>query len=319
MQNKAWWKLEDIYIQYMQTGLNIQSCYTAKVSKCIFGYCNYGVQLTTNAQGADNSINFDTCTFQSNTLAAVLGVAVGSNISFRDCTFESCGTQGNMATGAFVGNLGAYGYAGPIVFENCFFEEDAGTADISIDNTTSSPLTILIRGCTFIRASNTFYTNNNISVTNSGGGPVTVLLEGNQFISASPYVPSVARLFWVAGSSSVRFIDNGGNTWNETTSLPQPFYSGRSTIVLGFAGASGAAYVQEGCTVSRSGAGAYSVAFNNNLLNANYLPKIDMDRGGNGAMGYAITSQTVSGFSFTCTNAAGTAVDPPNVWVTVFN
>ena len=317
MQNKAWWKLEDIYIQYMEIGLNLQSCYTAKVSKCIFAYNNYGVQLTTNAQGACNAINFDSCTFQNDTLAGVYGPAVGSCNSFRDCTFESCGTQGNNATGAVIANVSAYGNAGPIVFDNCYFEENAGIADISIDNPTSSPLTVLIRGCLFIRAQSGFYTNNNISVTNSGGGPVTVLLEGNQFFSAGTYVPSAGRPFWAAGSTGVRFIDNGGNTWNETTSLPQPFCAGRATIQTLFVGSTGAQTVAEGCTVSRTGTGTYTVNFNTALPSALYVPQISLDKGANSAIGHTITSQTPSALAIACTNQAGTAVDSPNVSVSI--
>jgi hypothetical protein len=313
MQNKAWFKLEDIYVQYMTIGLNLQSCYTGKISKCIFGYNQYGVQLTTNAQGACNAINFDACTFQNNTLAGVYGIAVGSNNSFRDCTFESCGTQANNATGAVVAEVSAYGNAGPIVFDNCYFEENAGIADISIDNPTSSPLTVLIRGCLFIRAQSSFYTNNNISVTSSGGGPVTVLLEGNQFFSAGSYVPSAARPFWVGGSSAVRFIDNGGNTWNETTSLPQPFFSGRAQAQALFNGATLSAIVLEGCTLARTGTGAYTVTFNQAFPSAAYVPHISPDRTGNDSISYTIVSQTASAFSFALVNQAGTATDSQNI------
>jgi hypothetical protein len=317
--NKAWWKLEDVYIQYMGVALQLESCFTSKVLKCIFGYSNIGVDMTATSLGACNAISFDSCTFQNNTQMGVLGTNVGANNIFRDCTFESNGTQGNLSTGGFVGNVSAFGSAGPILFENCYFEENAGIADISIDNPTSSPLTILIRGCSFTRASNVFYTNNNISVTSSGGGQVKVLLEGNQFISAAPYVASNTRPFWNAGSSVVQFVDNGGNSWTETTSLPQPFYSGRAVAMVNFVGSTGVPTVSENLTVARAGVGGYNFTFVNPLLSANYGVQVTGDAGGNGAVGYHISGQATTGFSLTVTNQTNVQFDPTTVAVTVYN
>jgi hypothetical protein len=74
-----------------------------------------------------------------------------------------------------------------------------------------------------------------------------------------------------------------------------------------------------GCGITRNGVGDYTVTFNNALASPFYAPMVTMDRGGNGATGYAVTSQTAAAFRFTCTNQAGTASDPANVWVAVFN
>jgi hypothetical protein len=317
-QNKAWFEIDRVFVQYMNIALNLQSCYFVKVSRFTAGWCNYGIQMTTNAQGACNAVDFDGAVLQNCALAGFYGVAVGSNITFRNGGFESCGTQGNNATGAIVATIGAYGYSGPFTVDNEYFEQNAGVADISLDNDTAAPLTVLVKTATFIRSSNTFYTNSNLSITNSGGGPVNVILQGVNFVSAGNYVPSASRPFWVGGSSAVRFFDMGGNTWNETVSLPQPFFSGRAVAILEFAGATGTATLAEGATVSRSATGTYTVTFNTAALNTNYEPVIVGDRGGNGADGYDITSKTTAGFTFVMSNQAATVFDPTTVSVTVF-
>jgi hypothetical protein len=314
MTNRAWWKLEDVIFNELNIALNIVSSFSAAVKTSYFNSCEYGIQLNTDALGPPNEIVFDGLVFQSNTLAAILGVSMGTNLIFRNCSFESNGTMGNNNTGAFVGNLsGAYGCAGPITFDNCYFENSAGVADISIDNPTTHAATVIIRNCIFQRISSTNYVTTNISVTNSGGGPVTVLLEGNSFFSTGTYVPSASRPFYEGGSTGISFVDNGGNVYSETTSLVNPAKSGRALIQSLYDGATSTAIVANGCTPSRTAAGGYTFTFTNPLPSAAYVPLITVDRGSNDSISYQITSQTASAISIACVNQTGAATDSPNV------
>jgi hypothetical protein len=94
---------------------------------------------------------------------------------------------------------------------------------------------------------------------------------------------------------------------------------GVAVATLSFNGVTGAALFANGCSISRTDVGAYSVTFTYPLVSASYLPMVTLDRGGNGAMGYAIVSQSTTGFSFTVTNAAGTPNDVTGGWIAVFN
>jgi hypothetical protein len=98
-----------------------------------------------------------------------------------------------------------------------------------------------------------------------------------------------------------------------------PSQGGYAVATAAFSGATGVASVASGCYVTRNGVGDYTVTFDYPLSSAAYLPMVNLDRGGNGAMGYAVTSQLAGSFRFVVTNASATANDPPNVWVVVFN
>lgn len=259
LQNKAFWRLSDLYFQYLDTALELQSCFTGALENCYFTYSNHGVKLTANALGACNAIKFDRVTFSSNVKAGVLGGAVGSALSFRDCTIEGNGTQGDATTGGLILNLGAYGYAGPLTLDSCYFEVNKGNADLQIDNTTGQHLAVLVRGCLFNRASGAAFTTYNIVATSSGGGRITVVLQGNSFVSTGSYAPSAARPFVHTNAPAlVEFIDGGGNAFTETTSLVAPFASGRT--LAGRVGTGGA--LVDGpasITSARLSAGVYRV------------------------------------------------------------
>jgi len=322
LTNKAWFKIEDVTFNLLNVALLLTSCYSASIKTCYFNSNTYGAFFNTNALGPSNVIIFDSCIFQSNSYAAFLGSAVGAGVKFVNCSFESNGTQGNANTGGAVLTLSAqYGQVGPIIFENCYFEGNAGGADISVSNASATlTATVVIKNCLFQRISNTGYTTNNINIS-TAGGPVNVLLEGNSFFSTGTYVPSASRLFWV-GAANCNFIDKGGNVFSETTSLPARtsgnWLPAVAFATTQFAGATGAPTANSNCTVSRTGTGAYTITFNTPAPNANYVPIICADRGGNGAIGYAITNKTTTQLAISTTNQAASANDPPSVSVAVF-
>jgi hypothetical protein len=319
LTNKAWWEISNIIIQQMQVGLNLTSCFSARVQSSFFNLNQYGIFLDTTSLGPCNEIAFASLVLQSNSLAGVLGSSMGSSLIFRDCSFESNGTQGNLGTGGFVGNIsGVFGNAGPITFDNCYFENSAGVADISIDNTSPFALTVIIRGCLFQRISNTNFVRNNISVTSSGGGPVTVLLEGNSFFSTGSYAPDPSRPFFASGPG-VQFIDNGGNIYSETTSLAALPRSGRAWAYGSFLGASAATVLLQNASVSRTGTGSYTVTFLRQPPLAPYVLNIMPDAAGQSAVGVSMVSQSQAGFSFQIKNQAGTLFDPTTVFFEALN
>jgi hypothetical protein len=318
MTNRAWWKLEDIVFNELVTGLNIDSCYSAKVATSYFNQCQYGIQLNTTALGPSNEIDFDSLVFQNCSLAGVLGVSIGTNCMFRNFSFESCGTMGNNATGGFIGNLsGVYGYTGPITFDNPYAENNAGLADISLDNPSTHAATVKIRGGLFQRVSNSNYVQSNISVTSSGTGPVTVILEDCNFVSGGSYEPSASRPFWVGGPN-VTFVDGGGNTWNETTSIVTPLAQTRPRVNLQFTASTATINVGTGATITRNAAGDYTANYSSQLVFPNVVYQITPDGTGQNSDCVRIVSQTTSGFRFNTVNQSGTLFDPTTVSLTLW-
>src|SRR5574337_399643 len=317
LTNKAWWKIEDVTFNLFNYGLNIDSCYAATVASCNFVSCNYGVQLTTTALGPPNLIRFDNCVFQTCYLLGVTGASVGTGIIFNSCNFESCGQQGQPNQGAVLLSMSdTYGNVGPVIFDNCYFEGDAGVADIIINNaSTTHELTVVIKNCLFQRISNTNYVTNNINVT-TNGGPVNVILQGNSFYSAGTYVPSASRLFW-AGGANVIFLDNGGNVYSETTSLPAQT-EGHTVGATAFAmvqyyPSTATSVVLSNCTMTKNSTGNYTVTFLKKPPTGNYVASVTTDRGSSATTGIKYVAQSQSSFNFTITNASGVLFDPDAV------
>jgi hypothetical protein len=102
----------------------------------------------------------------------------------------------------------------------------------------------------------------------------------------------------------------------EGTSIP---VSNKAAASGAFAGASGTPLFVRNASVSRTGAGSYTVTFTVPLPSAAYAPLITVDSSGQSAVGVAITGQNASAFSFTVKNQSGTAFDPTSVFFAVFN
>jgi hypothetical protein len=258
LQNKAYTHIKEVSLEYLDIALEIQSCFSSGISDFYAKNSTVGIRLTSSgALGAPNAIAFRRVTLTGNSFAGVQGVAVGTCNSFRDVTIESCGTHGDMTTGGMLLSVGSAGYAGPLTLDNIYFESNKGAADLSIDNTTASHLTVILSGCLFNRASNTAYTHNNILVTNSGGGTTTLLIKGNLFLSIGSYVADAARPSFNVDSST-EVIDLGGNYFNDSTDLQAPFASGPS--LSGAVSAAGAISGSPGfLSAAKTGTGVYRV------------------------------------------------------------
>jgi hypothetical protein len=108
---------------------------------------------------------------------------------------------------------------------------------------------------------------------------------------------------------------NMGVQWN----VGVPSQQGQAVAYAAFAGASGTASIANFCSVTRNGVGDYTITFTSALSSASYVLMVTSDRGGNGANGYSLVSQTTGAVRFTVTNQAATAIDPTSIWVAIFN
>jgi hypothetical protein len=170
-----------------------------------------------------------------------------------------------------------------------------------------------------------YFGANNIGLSVTGGAIETqdnsrsVLAFGDSVSVSGVYCTNSGsnRSIYFASSDSKASTNTGNCLVDWAVGVPSQ--GGQAVATAAFAGASGTPTFAYGCTTSRTGVGAYTVTFSFALASAAYVPMVTIDRGGNGAMGYAVASQTTDGFSFTVTNQAGTAQDPGSVWVAVFN
>jgi hypothetical protein len=257
--NRALFRLENLYIGYFVNGLVIDGSFTASLENVYVEHNQNGLTLNnTNAFEPPNLIRAASCRFDSNSLVGVTG-NINACIEFDSCDISANGTQGNNSSGGAIFNI-VLPLSGPLSFKNCYFEDNAGTADLYIGNTSGQPATVIIGGCTFNRGLSTAYTTNNIRVANSGGSTTKVILEGNSFVSVNAYVPSSARPF-LQGDANTEFIDLG-NSWSENTSRTNnPITHGRTTG--GFVAANGVAVsVPPQITTAKVSTGVYSVTHN---------------------------------------------------------
>jgi hypothetical protein len=259
LANKAYTHIKEVSLEYFDVALEMKSCFTSKVSDVFIKNSNVGIRLSSSGVtlGPVNAISFQRVTLGGNSLLGVEGIEVGTCNSFRDCTVEQCGTQGNAATGGMFLNVGGAGYAGPLTLDNVYFESNAGGADLSIDNTTASHLTVVLRGCLFNRASNTAYTTNNIKISNSGGGSTTLLLGGNLFLSIGSYVADAGRPA-LNYDNKTEVVDLGGNYFNNSVDIQLPFHSGTNLSgTVDSTGAIGGAPAF--LSAAKTGAGVYRI------------------------------------------------------------
>lgn len=260
--NRALFKLENILLTYLENALVIDGSYTASLDNVHLRNSQNGLTFVGTNFEDPNLIRAASCTFDSNSLTGITG-NTNACIEFDSCDISNNGTQGNTATGGVILNI-AGPLSGPLSFKNCYLENNAGNADISITNMSGQPAVVVISGCTFNRGLSTSYTINNIHVINTGAGSTTkVILEGNSFVSVNSYVPSSSRLF-LNGDANTEFID-GGNAWSENTSRTNnPITHGRTTG--GILGSSGTAvFLPPQITVTRDSAGAYRVTHNSDF------------------------------------------------------
>lgn len=263
---KAYTKLENIvsYGHDNGEGLRTDSVLTSELSNVYLQSNRIGWRVLNSDGGSElNAITVNRLTASQNTQWGILGERWGAGTTINSLTCEGNGTHGDSGTGGMLINVNGLNGSCALVLNNPYFEANAGGSDISINNTGTRPVTVVINGGNFNRVSSTAYTTYNILASSTGGGKLTVILNGTTFQSAGGYVPDVSRPYW-RGLGNVEFIDIGC-TFMEETSKAISVSSG-SIPRSGRINANGSAGVAPGVSsVNVAGTGIYDVNFSNPL------------------------------------------------------
>ncbi len=229
---QAYITAKDLLISGYDTGMLVQGVLSSSFYGITCRYNGDGVTMDAITGVTDcNAVNFNGCSFSNNSRWGFKGLSIGSSLTFLNCRWEANGpkqadgvtnltpTTATGSGGGFYGSFdGANGTAGPS-FHGCYFEGNASSlADIHIVNTSATPMSVTITGCTFNRISSNYFISQNIHVESPGGGLVRVFLAGNSFLSGIGYTPNIAYPF-IYHDNNTEIIDGGGNTYSETVSL----------------------------------------------------------------------------------------------------
>lgn len=248
-------------ISDFNNGMYINSTLSLRLENVIFTQNLIGTVIdSTTAQANPNAMSFDACEWNGNATSAIQANLIGTTNRFTSCRIENNGTTpGTASQGGMFLNINPSNGPAALSFEACYFEGNAGVADLYITNTGAQNVTVVVKGCTFNRTNSTKYVTNNIVGANSGGGTLTIVLVGCSFFSTGSYVPNAARQFFVPSDTKILFVDGGGNTFSESTSRIYAFGAAPMTHgrVTGSTGAllSGPAHI----STSRSATGTYTI------------------------------------------------------------
>lgn len=223
-------------------GLNLNSVLTSKFEECAFmvNTQHVAAQKGTPNNSAPNLIEWSNCRFQAGVHNGVV-ITGGVSNKFSTCDFEGNGTQ---STGDVV-----FAYNGTpgdgnvcIDFDGCYFENNAGAADVYI-NHPAIDLTYSFRNNEFSRISNTRYTTNNIVIDpglqGAGAPAARTVLEGNAFSEVGTYVSSSSRATVVFGLGSkatynAHSISEFGNNWPSTSAPQFPVQNQNGLMLHGY-------------------------------------------------------------------------------------
>ncbi|HTN46630.1 MAG TPA: glycosyl hydrolase family 28-related protein [Flavipsychrobacter sp.] len=206
------------------TGLEVSNTNTATFDRLKIAWNGVGFRGLSAGGSLPNLFQFNSCIINSNWEKAV-ELFTFHNVFFNSCNFEGTGMNSGIANplaeGGIIATYGAtVGGASGLNVLNCYFEANAGEADIKIINVAAFG-THTITGNTFNRVSlydennNQAFTTNNILITGDGQSPPSILggsktkvvIQGNGFLAYNPlgtgYVPSSSR-------KAIELLDSSG-------------------------------------------------------------------------------------------------------------
>lgn len=217
VSTKAYTNIKRYTARNLKLGLHLDGVLTSKIEDVLIEGCYQGLRVT-NSNGASgpNSMILSKVKVGGSTSNGIVAEA-GAASHFDTITVEGNGTHGTNSCGMIL-TIPSNQISGVITFTQPYFELNAGSADLIIDNQSTFPATVIIEGGVFARAGASF-TSTNIQAQSSGGGGLTVILKGVHFLSVSGYTPSAARPFWKTDSAVCKVIPDEYCTYNETTSL----------------------------------------------------------------------------------------------------
>lgn len=189
----AYLKVHDLDIKRTNIAMRISGVLSSDIKRINAQNNNHGMYITSATNSTFNAMRISGM-FGANSKWGIEG-EVGTNVYIEDSNFEGNGTDGDELSGAIylrvVEPLSTINISG-------YFEANVGRADILIDNRTSSPLVVNLRGCVFNRGGMRGGSNlgigakYNVETRSTGGGPIILNLDGCVFFTQTGfgYVPS---------------------------------------------------------------------------------------------------------------------------------
>lgn len=256
----AYLKVEDLYLARHNVAMSMKGVLSSDIKRINAQYNNYGMYIETGLNSTFNAMRISGM-FGGNSTCGIEG-EVGTNVYIEDSNFEGNGTNGLVNSGAIYLRVKE-----PLSTINisAYFEANIGDADITIDNLTSSPVVVNLRGCVFNRGGGAgggnagLGCNYNFQAKSTGGGKVILNLDGCVFFTqtASGYTPSSAKPYIL---KAPYLVVNGEDTcyFSETTSRGE---TGNRSLSLGLSvNADGTcANNPPFITVTRVSAGVYTI------------------------------------------------------------
>ncbi|SEI96317.1 hypothetical protein [Paraburkholderia diazotrophica] len=306
----------NVNAQYNVIGLHAQRLSFSLPNALSFYNCTYG----NNKQAGIDAINVNTFTYVGGSIESNNDLGGGPYTPIWGCRLitNSSAVDEGTACGTFIG----------VYFErNGSATVGKGIADLWYANYATSS-TLVVKGCTFNRG--TTFSTNQIFIDTSGGFPQKVVLEGNGH-SAPPVGgypgASSSRPYLGFGSTTdpVQLVDLG-NYYQ--SSVEAPNYSGSvnmppSPIVqaahpvawVTFNGSTGVITNSFNVSsVTRNGAGLYTVNFARQVSAANLAVNITLN-----ASGFpAYNSLSASGVGVQTQNPSGANTDFTNITAVVY-
>lgn len=256
----AYLKVEDLYLVRHNVGMSLKGILSSDIKRINAQYNNYGMYIETGLNSTFNAMRISGM-FGGNSTCGIEG-EVGTNVYIEDSNFEGNGTNGLINSGAIYLRVKE-----PLSTINisAYFEANIGDADITIDNLTSSPVVVNLRGCVFNRGGGAgggnagLGCNYNFQAKSTGGGKVILNLDGCVFFTqtSSGYAPSATKPYIL---KAPYLVVNGEDTcyFSETTSRGE---TGNRSLSLGLSVNADGTCVNNPpfITVTRASAGVYTI------------------------------------------------------------
>lgn len=262
LRNRAYFEIDNVHCSYFATGMTIDACLSSTLRNMYIYGCTDGLVLdNTTGQSLPNVLLVEASSFQNNSSYGVVANKLGASNKFVSCRFEGNGTHGVSGHGGFVANISGDNGTAIVFLDSCYFENNAGDADVRIVNTTNANLSVVLLNCTFNRTSSSRYTTNNVRLLNSAGGSIRASLIGCSFLSTGTYAPSSSRPFISYDQRTA--LASIGCSYSETTSLGTSGanFPYAAICIGGSVNANGTSSVTpNGITSTKTATGIYTIA-----------------------------------------------------------
>ncbi|MEG6305262.1 hypothetical protein UXP06_11790 [Enterobacter ludwigii] len=252
--------VQDVQIRRHNYALFLSGVLTSSFDNIYLDYNNYGLYLESATNSQINNVSFTNSRFNSLNQQAVIG-QIGIRASFIGCSFESCGWNTNDSGGT--DNTGTV-YLSAVVpfstisFGDCYFEACEGLADITINNTTASPIIVNISNTDFTRGNIRGKGSKNVlNFLSTGGGPILLNLRGCSFITNTG-TGFVANPAWV-DKSFLKVSGLDTCMFSDPATLPANFMAQGQPLPLCVSSTGAMTSGPTWLTVTKTSTGVYAI------------------------------------------------------------